>query len=66
MYGCFKNMETRNFRAKVLIRKMSITKLAHIENGDSISYALLQHLSLSLRLFNIHITSIHDSFYNNY
>ncbi len=30
-----KNMETRNFRAKVLIRKMSITKLAQIENGDS-------------------------------
>ncbi len=29
-----KNMETRNFKAKVLIRKMSITKLAQIENGD--------------------------------
>ncbi len=56
-------METRNFKAKVLIWKMSITKLAQIENRDSISYALLQHLSLSFPLFNIHITSIHDSFY---
>ncbi len=28
-------METRNFKAKVLIQKMSITKYSQIENGDS-------------------------------
>ncbi len=31
------NMETRNFKAKVLIQKMSITKLAPIDSGDSTS-----------------------------
>ncbi len=30
-----KCMETRNFKAKVLIQKMSTTKLSQIENGDS-------------------------------
>ncbi len=29
-----KNKETRNFKAKVLIQKMSITTLAQIEKGD--------------------------------
>ena len=33
-------METMNFKAKVLIQKMSITKLAQIENSDS---ATLNH-----------------------
>ncbi len=43
-----KNVETRNFKVKVLIRKMSITTLAQIENGD---FTPLNHYLLLVQNF---------------